>query len=111
MGSLAAGGTFKDASGAPAAQCLLTQRLACAQTGRELMVATFHFKAKGGETNDGIRRLQVTLHGRRPAFQLRPAAAAAAAAAATGRVHACHHLTRRPCIQRCALLMQLLKKI
>ena len=59
ISQLLAGICFRDASGAPAAQCLLTQQLECVRTGQRLVAATFHMKAKAGTINDGIRCLQV----------------------------------------------------
>lgn len=56
--SSAEGKTFTDQHGRTAAQCMLMQRLACLHSGRELIVATFHFKAKAGPQNDATRQTQ-----------------------------------------------------
>lgn len=54
-----AGGTFTDASGARAAQGMLSWRLRDQLAGRELIAATFHLKAKAGAVNDSMRQHQV----------------------------------------------------
>ncbi len=55
-----AGRRFADAAGGVAAQGMLSWRLRDQVAGRELVVATFHLKAKSGAVNDAIRRHQAS---------------------------------------------------
>lgn len=50
---------FRGGNGESAAQGMLSWRLHDRPAGRQLLVATFHLKAKPGAANDAIRHSQV----------------------------------------------------
>lgn len=54
-----AGKAFTDGGDRKASQCMLIQRLTCVDSGRQVIVANSHLKAKMGAAEDVKRQIQV----------------------------------------------------